>query len=78
MFLIVHVQSTLAAVGFVTSGAVVFPSNVVEHVVNILFIFALPVTPAWMQFFQVCCLKKFQEFFNTAQNLLNGSYFLIV
>ena len=58
VFLIVLVQSTPAAVGFVTSGAVVFPCNVVEHVVNVLFAFTFLGTPTLMQYFRVNSLKK--------------------
>ena len=67
VILIVLVQSTLAAVGFVTSEAMVFPCNVVEHVVNVLFAFTLLGTPTLMQYFRVRSLKNLRVSF-TAMN----------
>ena len=75
VFLVVHAQSTLAVVGFVTLGAMVFPCNVVEHVVNVLFIFTLLGTPTLMHFFRVRSLKNLRVSF-IALNFLDSSYFL--
>ena len=68
VFLIVQIQSTFATVGLLTSGAMVFPSDVVEHVVNVLFVFTLLLATILIQY--LCNLKNIQELLSDLLNNL--------